>query len=334
MKVRFELLDLDAPVAKVGEFERALMCYVRSTAASERTDTREIAHWRDVIVTERGGIRFYALKINGEIAGYAQYRYVSKSQVAIIDYLCIEPQRESNASYFTFIELICSLIEKSYEVLYIISEINFNLDNQSKDEANRYWLRVLELAGFKVAQTQYLLPSLIIDIPSDNRTGVLLIRSNDKSSQMSNKTYLSILGCIYFDHYIAWYKPFRKDISQYYSVLKKEIERASSKLKKDNYVKLNGSLKHSGLVSPQQIEPSFSGKAIYVLITFGLLFIVASSAGISILSVYVGLGPSTAILIFLISMFIFAGLIAIFMPSRLEALKLLIKPVLKLFSGL
>lgn len=334
MKVRFELLDLDAPVAKVGEFERALMCYVRSTAASERTDTREIAHWRNVIVAERGGIRFYALKINGEIAGYAQYRFVSKSQVVIIDYLCVEPQRESNASYFSFIELICSLIEKSHEVLYIVTEINFNLDNQSKDEANRYWLRVLELAGFKVAQTQYLLLSLIIDTPSDNRTGILLIRSNDKSYQMSNKTYLNILSCIYFDHYIAWYKPFRKDISPYRSLLKKEIERTSSKLKKDNYVKLNGSLKHSGLVSPEQNEPSCSGKAMYKLISVGLFFILIASAGIATLSVYVGLGPSTAIMIFVISMFIFAGLTAIFMPSRLETMKILIKPLLKLFSGL
>ena len=334
MKVRFELLDLDAPIAKKGDFESALMCYVRSTAASEQTDTREIAHWHDTEFDKREGIRFYALKINGEISGYAQCRYLGASKIVILDYLCIDPQQESNAAYFSFIELFCNLIEKSSAVLYIVTEVNFNLDTTSKDESNRYWLRVLELAGFKVAQTRYLLPSLIVDAPSENRAGALLIRSNEKSPQLSNKAYVSILYSIYFLHYVSWYKPFKKDIDSYQAVLKKEIDRVSSEINKSSYIKLNGSLKHAGLVSPEQNEPTFSGKEIYILLSFALFFMIVVATGIAVLSVYVGLGPYTAIAILLVSMTVFSGLIGLFMPSRVQVLKILVKPISRMFSGL
>ncbi|MDP4022704.1 hypothetical protein Q8W71_08725 [Methylobacterium sp. NEAU 140] len=334
MKVRFELLDLDSLVAKGGDFERALTCYVRSTAASERTDTREIAYWREIPVADREGIRYFAFKINGDIVGYAQYRYVLSSKIAILDYLCIDPQQESNAAYFSFIELFCNIIEVSHVVSYITTEINFNIDSETKDEANRYWLRVLELSGFKVAQTKYLLPSLSIEAPLENRLGVLMIRSNEKSPQMSNQTYINIVHSMYFCHYIPWYKPFKKDLSAYQSVLKKELDRVSSSVKKSNFVKLNGSLKHSGLVATEQIEPSLTGKAIYALVLFGLFFILIVSASIAILSVYFGLGSYASILIFLVSLIIFAGLITLFMPSRAETLKSLTRPIWKLFSGL
>lgn len=317
LKVRFEITDLDDHTLKAGEVEKALYSYVRSTAPSERTATNQIRYWYDAAKADRKGLSFYGFRINGVMRGFAELRHVESVNVVVLDYLCIDPDSETNAGYFVFLELLCREIDDKIAPLYIATEVVLNIDGKSKDEANRYWLRVLELVGFKVVQREYFHPSLELEDPDQARAAVLVIRSNEPSGQLSSPVYLQIVKAIYLDHYLPWYAPFSANIAAYDAFLRTNISKLQSELESTRVVKLNGSLKHAGLVEHEP-EPPLTEKPSYYFLFFSLAATLTIAGSISTVAALTNLGAYAAIGIFLFAMLIFSGLVSIFIPSRIS----------------
>ena len=329
--MRFEICDLDDRAVKEGEVEKALYSYVRSTAPSERTATNQIRYWYDSDRTARRGLSFYGFRINGIMRGFAEIRHVENCNVVILDYLCIDPDFETNAGYFVFLELLCKEIDDKVSPMYIATEVVLNLDGKTKDEANRYWLRVLELVGFKVVQREYFHPSLEPEDPNQTRAGILVIRSNEPSAQISSPTYLQIVKAIYLDHYIPWYAPFSQNIGRYEKFLRDKLAKLQIDLEATKIVKLNGSLKHAGLVEAEH-EPPLTERPSYYFLFFAITATIALAVSISAVAALTSVGPYAAISIFLIAMLIFAGLVAVFLPSRISIFAGLSEVVIRLFS--
>ncbi|PYE91122.1 hypothetical protein C8J35_1682, partial [Rhizobium sp. PP-F2F-G38] len=331
LKVRFEICDLDDPGVKAGEVEKALYSYVRSTAPSERTATNQIRYWYDAARSDRGGLSFYAFRINSIIRGFAEIRHIASSNTVVLDYVCIDPEFETNAGYFVFLELLCKEIDEKLAPFYVATEVVLNIDRKSKDEANKYWLRVLELVGFKVVQREYFHPSLEPEDPDQTRAGILMIRSNEPSAQLSSSAYLQIVKAIYLDHYLPWYAPFSPNIAKYEEFLKAKILKLQSDLGATKLVKLNGSLKHAGLVE-NELEPPLTERPSYYFLFFSIVATIVLAGTISAVAVLTSLGPYAAIGIFLMAVLIFAGLVAVFIPSRISVFSGIGDVIIRLLS--
>lgn len=126
MQHQFGLKRFDAstPYLK-DDFAKALKIYIDQTPADIKTNSNELSNWLMRPDETHFEVLVFILYCDSEVVGLAMMTYHKQVRVMAYEYIAIENQYSSFASYFSYLDLLNSYsIENGYDVLYWIVEIN------------------------------------------------------------------------------------------------------------------------------------------------------------------------------------------------------------------
>ena len=145
------------------DLTEALDIYIHSIDEGSETSTMQI---RDYIQNKYDDIRkmfFYILYANDKVVGFAEYGYLPKSGVLLIDYICTKPR--NHTYFFNFYQMIFEdingiLTKSNNYIKYIITELSLKRDNENKyiDVDSNYFRQLLSMEGFRILRTPYYQP--------------------------------------------------------------------------------------------------------------------------------------------------------------------------------
>jgi hypothetical protein len=228
--------------SKDKDFVQALSIYSKYAHSSTRTDTREITYWLDNYGNEAGD-KFYVtgFYVGEVLVGYAEFAYIRGDRLLIFDYLIIEKGYRKNNVFFEFVEHLRRFVEyERLEFKYAVAEVGYLSYGTTPSEQCQQLVRLFKTAGGKVVRAPYYQPRLGVDDYESEMPAVLMLFSNSDVEQIPRATFISIVKCIYYKHYVRWFsihketaEPYRESID----VLIKKIEKETDKMKT---VRLNG----------------------------------------------------------------------------------------------
>lgn len=180
-------------------FYDVLNIYSRVTPRDERTNSSEITFWVDnQNKFPNGKLFFFGLLLNSKPIGYAEVAHVD--HILIIDYIAIDDRYNSKSSFFSFLSLIFSYINKTnIDYDYIIKEIIC----EQKDKKSEI-IKLYEFENFKVINAPYIQPQLEARNIESNKEAILMIyQKNMYNSVIKKKIYMDIVGEVY-SYYEKW----------------------------------------------------------------------------------------------------------------------------------
>ena len=199
------------------DFVTLIQLYNENINPAIKTSPNEIQYWLDHFGSRRTRDTFWvlALYINNEPIGYSQMIYLAEKKVLFVDYCVISPHFRGR-SFSEFIYLIRDFfIDKKIEINYYITEIVYYSDNQKPSDNSIKFIRLLKMSGFLVAKAPYSQPELGLGNRESDMRATLMVYVNGRDNDcmvIHKETYLELIRAIYYDHYIAWYKPFMTNV--------------------------------------------------------------------------------------------------------------------------
>ena len=308
---RFSLRQLTSSSDK--DFAAALNIYRENTPAPLRTNSNEIAHWLDNPgAYQKNGFLVLGFYCGKKLIGFAQMACLATCKVLAIDYLAIDEAFRKHHAFFAFVECAkSSIVDLGFEVRYIVGEIG-KFNSAEPPEESRKIIRLLKMAGFKVAKAAYYQPQLGEKNAESEMDAILMVyvygaSEENCQSQLTKATYLQIVEGLYYEHYLRWYEPHVSDIQKYKADLARLLKKIDSSIKKQ-YVELNGhhSLFETG--SAKTVTTPINRTAVAGI---GLLIVLLGTAALSAVQLYFGLPLMALVTIFLFSLLGFAGASAI-----------------------
>lgn len=91
----------------------ALNIYLHSVDEGSETYTNQINYYIRNKSHDKRQMFFYALLVNDEIIGYAEYAFLPENQILFIDYLCL--RKRNHICFFNFYQLILEDITKQLQ---------------------------------------------------------------------------------------------------------------------------------------------------------------------------------------------------------------------------
>lgn len=248
------------------DLTEALDIYVHSVDENSETSTLQI---RDYIQNKYNDTRkmfFYILYVNDEVAGFAEYGYLPKSEVLLIDYICTNPRNHTyffNFYHMIFQDISNMLKKKDCYIKYIITELSLKKDNENKyiDVDSNYFRHLLTLEGYKVLKAPYYQPYC------NTKNELSLVEFNFVIKPLLNglfpKTtideifYQEVLTDIYINHYAAWYKKYMnsEQVELFFDTLLERIRKEfPEKIEIDDVTLVNCILFQNGLCQQVSTE--------------------------------------------------------------------------------
>lgn len=297
------------------DFVAALALYVRYTAPSVRTSTNEISFWIDnADVYQQQDDRFLVVGFycGNTLIGFAEMAYLASSHALVIDYLIIESSYRKHNTFFEFIEHIKAFVGGLHlDMRYAIAEIG-KFGSVAPPDNSREMVRLLKIAGFKVAKALYYQPQLG-DKNADSRMEAILMvyvhgdgEGAEIQSRIARATYLEIVKSVYFDHYLRWYKPHIDDIENYRKELEESLRKIEASIKMDS-VELNG---HHRLMEVGSAETATREKNLTLTAGLGLGIVVLVVGCLLAITRFIDIPSGLLVILYMLVFVSFVGVMA------------------------
>lgn len=219
------------------DFVKALKIYIESTPATIKTNSNEILSWIEKSVESHVEVLAFILYCDGAVVGFAMMTYYKQIHVMAYEYISIESNYSSFASYFSYLDLLNSYTaENGYDVLYWMTDIN---SGQDVDKESNLFKKLLCMHQFGKLDAYFRTFPIGLDMDS-TFDSVLFIKSNDRIKQISKIKYLKIVEAIR-DYYSVWYKKFMTDddFNNYNSIIQEIFVRIKSSLESKDRVSVS-----------------------------------------------------------------------------------------------
>lgn len=241
------------------DLTEALDIYVHNVDENSETSTSQI---RDYIQNKYNDSRkmfFYILYVNNKVVGFAEYGYLPKSEVLLIDYICTKPRNHTyfyNFYHMLFENLSMMLKKSDYHIKYIITELSLKKDNENKyiDVDSNYFRHLLTLEGFKVLKAPYYQPYCNmkneLSLMDFNIVIKPLLNGLFPKTTIDEIFYQEMLTDIYMNHYAAWYKRYMdsEQVELFFDTLLDRIRKEfPNKIEIDDITLVNCILFQNGL---------------------------------------------------------------------------------------
>lgn len=214
----------------------ALGIYAKTVDEGSFTSTNQI---RDYIVNrfeEERQLFFYVLYADGGVVGFAEFAYLPRNQVLLIDYL--STVERSSVLFYVFYHLVLQEIEKllasrNCVIRYLVTELSAReRDGLLVDADSVYFMQLLSIEGYYCCKAPYFQPPLdsaAQEEPSEFSLAIKLYRLGGQSvdSFISREKYLNIVHDIYWQHYLPWLSHYCNDIQVLNSAIQALYDRIS-----------------------------------------------------------------------------------------------------------
>jgi hypothetical protein len=317
--------------SKDRDFPKALKIYDAYTHPLEKTDSREIAHWLDNDHARKEG-KFYVcgLYMGVDLVGYIEFIFLPKERLIHFDYFIIESARRTAGAFYTFADQLRSFFdEENLEWDFLTAEVlDLDVVNGTSKSAQRH-IRIFRLAGFSEALAEYEQPLLGIEHPDTVVMARLMILPRVEMDSISKTRYLEIVSAIYRKHYGEWYGIYVETAEKYQRSLDTLLAAAEERLRDKKEIQLKKPEQDFSESTPDA-EPPLRGGLVYLLKI--LLSGVAAAIFHRLLKQSTDYSVPWLIGISLSAFVLLAVAISLTDKKRLEAFKLLISLVSKLFD--
>lgn len=257
------------PASKASSRDRAqaLTIYVRTTDSGSDTDTNQIIDYIDAGYEEDREMFFYILYVDRKVVGFAEFAYLPKTEVLVIDYLSTD--QRSPVYFYTFYNMLLERIKgelskDSKFVKYIVTEISAReQDGRLVDVDSVYFLRLLSMEQFAYCKAPYYQPSFKRPGKLKGLRFCLAIKPyKDTLTQariaLTKEVYLDIVRDIYECHYGAWYSHYLDPVETketMESLYKRICNEYPTKLELESVYAVNCQLFNEGKCSELSFEP-------------------------------------------------------------------------------
>lgn len=283
--------------------------YIDSIGLTAKTNTNEIAYWRDRYNDEFGklGDRLYVLGLlrSKQAIGFALVFYFKSHHLLVVDHIAIiEPERHFG-SFFYFKELIAQYVaNEGLEVDYVLAEIVTSRQGDPHPIKPQLLIELLKQREFKVVKMNYYTPNIREHSYSQLIDTTLMIWRRDRGDRIQSTELLSLLKCLLQDLYLRWYTPHSKDLKGFNKQIDGLLARYKNELSKMDQVPLNGSLFPS-TVLPILAKPSTSTNQLTPLLRPLVLLLAALIVAVCLsgLSYIVGISTVSVVMTFLVALF-------------------------------
>lgn len=264
------------------------------------------------------------------LVGYIEFIFLPKERLIHVDYFVIESARRTAGAFYTFADQLRSFFdEENLEWDFLTAEVlDLDVVNGVSKSAQRH-IRIFRLAGFSEALAEYEQPLLGMEHPDTVVMARLMVLPRVEMKSLSKARYLEIVAAIYRKHYGEWYGIYPETAREYHNSLDALLAKAEHRLRDKKEIQLREPEQDFAESTPE-VEPPLRGGLLYLLkiVLSGIAaamfhWLLKRSTDYSIPWV-IGLSLSSFVLL--------AVAISLTDKKRLEAFKLLISLVSKLFD--
>lgn len=228
--------------SKDRDFGKALRIYDEHTHPQLKTDAREIAHWLDQSSARHGGKFFVCgLYVGADLVGFVEFIYLTRERLIHFDYFIIDRDRRTAGAFHTFADQMRAFFEE--EELhwdFVTAEVaEVNKVNGISKEAQML-VRVFRQVGFSEVLTDYRQPQLGLEHKDTTMPARLLVLPRVEMEALSKDRYLDLVAAIYHKHYGEWYSIYPETAASYRDTLDCLLESARANLRDKREVALRG----------------------------------------------------------------------------------------------
>lgn len=248
------------------DLAEALNIYIHTVDEGSETSTVQIRDYIQNKYNDKREMFFYILYVNNTVVGFAEYGYLPKSEVLLIDYICTSPRNHTyfyNFYQMLFEDISGLLKKKSNYIKYIITELSLKKDDENKyiDVDSNYYRQLLTMEGFKILRTPYYQPYCNmkgeLSISDFNLVIKPLINGLFPKTNIDATFYQEIMTDIYMNHYAAWYVKYMNpnDVNQFFNNLLDRVKKEfTNKIEIDDITLVNCTLFQKGLCQQVSTE--------------------------------------------------------------------------------
>jgi len=209
----------------------SLDIYTENVDSNGITNRNEILHYIDnPKIDKKREMFFYVLYQDSEVCGFAEAGFLHEIDAIIIDYLCTNPRNPT--LFLIFYNMVINNIEESIgkTSVYKITELSIakNKENKLCDTDSNYFRKALSFENFKIIKAPYYVPSQCLRTKEKEMEYNLVICGNFTS--LTKNSFLTIVGCLYNDHYLPWYLQFDEELA---NEVKEHIEYLLNKIQNE-----------------------------------------------------------------------------------------------------
>lgn len=213
------------------DYLAALKIYSDATPQEIRTNTNEITHWLSKNDYDSFEMMIFVLYLDGIVIGFSQVTLIPNCEVAILDYISLKENYRLNTIFLMFLSMMQNYIASTNkQVLYYIAEISNKDNGQHIDRESTLYKRIVCLENFGKVESKYVNLPLGLDNFESEFDSLMYIKTNDKIDSINKETFLSIVKCICYDYYFAWYSEFL--LPDQTEIYKSKLDIAFSNIKK------------------------------------------------------------------------------------------------------
>lgn len=200
---------LSASARDAHRTDAALAIYQETILPEARNPEREILYW--IEHSERGGANelfCFAIEDDRRVVGYLQYSYFANIDCAFLEYVCVAAGAVAGTS---LLEAFLQQLTRAHPGWKaVVGEVAFQKSLSSSWREDRVLLRLAARYGFGRLDIPYRYPALNSGArePSHPADLVVAVRTGDS---VQSDYALDIMRAIYFDHYLAWDRPFKSE---------------------------------------------------------------------------------------------------------------------------
>lgn len=216
----------------------ALDIYCKTVDQGSMTDTNQIKDyiWNSKEHTTEDRTMFFYLMYNQnrDVIGFAEYAYLPKTQVLVLDYLCTSQRNHMlfyNFYHMVLNEITDELKKNGQFIRYIITELSLNQKNgKLVDVDSNYFRHLLSNENYRLLKYPYYQPPLLKHENAEEfNIAIKLISSDNSDFNLSKEQYLLIIEELYKSHYLSW---FINNI-EYPQIIQNLLERIKTEIPKN-----------------------------------------------------------------------------------------------------
>ena len=242
MKLEYRAMRADKRSPK-GDVTKALDIYIKNVDEGSLTNTNQILDYIYNPQNHKNESRkmfFYILyNINGDVEGFAEFAYLPKNSVLVIDY--ISTINRSNVQFYCFYHMAKQEIEETLKksgqyVKYYVTELSLNqVDGKLIDYDSNFFRHMLSNENYIKLPFPYYQPPLTDNIEDVQEFALSLsLNSSNPADTIYFKKdiYLQILKELYYSHYLDWFQNYCNR-EEYSAVLDKIYSKISNEISGD-----------------------------------------------------------------------------------------------------
>ena len=215
---------------------KALDIYTKTFDKFSETNTNEIIDYIEKKYTDNRIMFFYVLYLNGEVYGFAEYGYLRKNKVLMLDYLCTKERNHTlfySFYYLIYEEIKSILVKKNLFIEYIVTELSLFKDNGKLiDIDSNYFRQLLSFERFHILNIPYKQPYFSNNELSFYEFNLAIKKADSYESysyKYDKKFYFNLIEEIFIEHYLNWFLHYtdkkielKKALEEQLTIIKKE----------------------------------------------------------------------------------------------------------------